>query len=256
MGKASRIKRRALKSSRRVRRGGGAYGYYAAVAAVCIVGVSLIAVSKATKSEAVEGPVANKDHWHAALGFYLCDSWLGPIPEFENRAGSEVRAGLHSHGDGLMHLHPFSGDEAGERTTLGRFLDFAGWDIDSEGFTDGTTGEEYSNGDSCVEEKAILRWTVNGEEQKSAPDRYRPQDQDTIGIYFVPADADLATIGEPPSKANLDNPNDIEPSDTTAVPGESTTTVAGATTTTVAGATTTTVAGATTTSAAAPTSTP
>ena len=56
------------------------------------------------------------DHWHAYLGVNVCGTWL-PERARRSRTGRtkpSVRAGLHSHGDGLMHIHPFSSDEAGD----------------------------------------------------------------------------------------------------------------------------------------------
>ena len=52
------------------------------------------------------------------------------VPSFENQAGTDKRAGLHSHGDGLMHIHPFTEDEAGDAATVGRFFDYGGWQVD------------------------------------------------------------------------------------------------------------------------------
>lgn len=250
-----------MKTSRRVRRGSGSYGYYSVVALICIVGVSLIAVSKANKNTSDELPRVG-DHWHAALGVFVCGSeWLANAPEFEQQANNtNLRAGLHSHGDGLMHLHPFTGEESGRRTTLGRFLKYGGWKVGTKSLKV-WDGAEHKNGDKCPgdNKKGILRWAVNGEEQTSNPAEYRPQDQDVVGVYFVPKDVDLKTLGEVPSAANVQNPGDVSgdtPGDTT--PGDtSVTTVApgGSSTTAPSGATGTTTAGATS-SSGSPTTAP
>jgi hypothetical protein len=242
MGKASRIKRRALKSQRRVRRGGGSYGYYGALAAVCVVGTSLVFVSKAGTSDADVAPKANKDHWHAAIGANICGTWLPAIPEFEKRAdNASLTAGIHSHGDGLMHIHPFSGDEAGKNATVGNFLEFAGYDVGTD-FIEAWDGSgKRTDGDKCGEgddaEKAEVRWTVNGEEQKGNPGSFRPRDQDVIGIYFTSSDTKLEDLGPVPSEANLANPVDVEPTDTTVAGDTSATTVAGDTSATTVGST-------------------
>jgi hypothetical protein len=267
MGKASRVKRRALKSSRRVRRGGGSYGYYGALFAVCVVGITLVVASRASKDDSDVPPIVNQDHWHASLDFNVCGSWVAPaqaIPEFEFRAGQgEVRAGIHSHGDGLMHIHPFSSDESGDNATVGKFMDFGGWDLDLDSFKL-ADGQEHKDGDECGDAKGELRWSVNGEEQKSNPARYHPSDQDVIAVYFVAGDADLTEFGEPPSAAGLANP--VDQTTTSApgstAPGETTSTVSGdgSSTTGPAGTTgpsaSTTVPGATTTSPPAETTAP
>ncbi len=217
MGKASRIKRRALKSQKRVRRGGGSYGYYAAVVGVCVVGISLIAVSKASESDA-EYPRAGKDHWHIAIGFNDCGEWLDggvALPENHERAkNTNLQAGLHSHGDGLMHFHPWQADEAGKNATVGNFMEFGGWDVSRNGFSVGFPGPaiERNNGEMCGDgdkaKEGVLRWTVDDKEQKGNPSKYRPNDQETIAFYFVSADQDLKELGEVPSKANLEHPID------------------------------------------------
>ncbi len=44
------------------------------------------------------------DHIHAAMDIYVCGQHEPKLPQFE--------AGIHSHGDGLMHMHPqVSGEE-------------------------------------------------------------------------------------------------------------------------------------------------
>lgn len=263
MGKSSRIKRRAMKSQRRVRRGGGSYGFYGAVVAVSVIGISLVAVSKANKSDADVFPRANQDHWHAALAVNDCGTWLEPgqsIPEFHNRvSNTQLRAGIHSHGDGLMHIHPYSGDESGDNATVGNFMEFGGWKVDSDEFKVGFPGPETKrkNGDKCGEGKDALdgelRWTVNGEEQKSNPASYRPQDQDVIGIYFVGADVKLEDLGEVPSKANLANPSDVET--TSPPPSDSPPTDSSGDVTSTSGGTSTSTGGdgSSTTAAPAPT---
>lgn len=217
-----------MKSQRRVRRGGGSYGYYGAVVAVCVVGISMIAVSKASQSDADVLPRANQDHWHAALGINICGSWLASAPEFHERNGQAgINAGLHSHGDGLIHTHPYSGDESGDNATVGRFFKWGGWKLDADS-VEAWDGVEHKDGDKCGTgkdaKKAELRWSVNGEEQKGNPASYKIRDQDVIGIYFAADDVKLDSLGEVPSRGNLDNPSDVTP-----------TTVAGATTTPVDG---------------------
>jgi hypothetical protein len=55
--------------------------------------------------------------------------------------------GIHSHGDGLIHIHPFSSSSAGRNATLGIFLDQEGLSVtdnelvlpDGTAFTEGKT---------------------------------------------------------------------------------------------------------------------
>ncbi len=65
------------------------------------------------------GPVVGDDHWHAAVGMYACDEFLPDLGEFESDTG------IHTHGDGVIHIHPFTEAGAGTNATLGLFLDEA-----------------------------------------------------------------------------------------------------------------------------------
>ena len=57
-------------------------------------------------------PVANQDHWHAAYGVYLCDDFAPPITDERDPKG------IHTHGDGIIHIHPFVRSSPGKNATL------------------------------------------------------------------------------------------------------------------------------------------
>jgi hypothetical protein len=214
MGKASRQKRRVSVAA--AKRSRGNVMWYAVTALVVVVGVALVVVSMGENSAA--HPLPNEDHWHAALGVNVCGTWQPNPPEFEFRAGSQVRAGLHSHGDGLMHIHPFSSDEAGDNATVGAFFTFGGWSVSEDSFSI-WGGMQRSNGDECNGEPATVRWSVNGEERSGDPGDYQPQDGDIVAIALLPEGDE---IGEPPAASNLAAPNDVEPTTPTTAPGATT----------------------------------
>ena len=116
------------------------------------------------------GPVANEDHWHAAFGVYVCDEFLPPLPEFENAEG------IHTHGDGVVHIHPFTAEADGEDATLRVFLDGAGVGLSDDELT--VDGETYSAGDdSCDDgegEIAVVRWADVA--AAAEPERIDPDD--------------------------------------------------------------------------------
>jgi hypothetical protein len=205
------------------RRNRGNLMWYGITALVVVVGVALVVVSMGESSAA--HPLPNEDHWHAAIGVNVCGTWQPNPPEFEFRAGSQVRAGLHSHGDGLMHIHPYSSDEAGDNATVGAFFEFGGWSVSEESLSV-WGGLQRSNGDECDGEPATVRWSVNGEERDGNPAAYRPNDGDVIAIAFLPEGDD---IGEPPSASNLASPNDVEPGQATTSTAAGSTTTPGAT---------------------------
>jgi hypothetical protein len=232
VGKASRTRRRAAAVKARRTRSGSPV-WYVATAAVIVVGVVAIALSRGeTAGEA--RPLPNDDHWHSALGVNVCGTWLGNVPTFEERAGTTIRAGLHSHGDGLMHIHPYTSDEAGDRATLGQFLEEGGWSAsgDSLELWDGT---EHRDGQDCDGKEATVRWSVNGEERDGNPSDFKPNDGDVVALAFLPEGED---IGTPPQASAV--PNDVEPSAQTTLPNAPETTTPGSTApgeTTVPGAT-------------------
>jgi hypothetical protein len=149
------------------------------------------------------------DHIHAALGMSICGTFAENAPAFETVAGSDTKAGLHSHGDGLIHIHPYTEDEAGEEATVGRFFEYGGYEVDDEHLAiwDGLT---LRNGDQCPDGRpGSVRWSVNGEEQDGDPADYHPSDQDTITIGFLP-DGDAIPAPPPEVLAALPNPADVQ----------------------------------------------
>jgi len=70
------------------------------------------------------------DHWHVAYGFYVCDEYVGILQgdltgvKEDGRPESKDYGiiGVHSHNDGLIHFHPYSGLAAGPKANLGLFL--------------------------------------------------------------------------------------------------------------------------------------
>jgi hypothetical protein len=100
------------------------------------------------------GPVVNEDHWHAAFGVYICDEFLPALPE------SETALGIHTHGDGVIHIHPFTAEAAGENATLRVFLDSVEIDVTDDELT--VDGETYTEGDDTCDggegRLEVVRW--------------------------------------------------------------------------------------------------
>jgi hypothetical protein len=175
-----------------------------------------IATDKPSKNSAPVSELARVgDHRHAALGVDACGEWLPPAPQFEQRANQAgVTAGIHSHGDGLIHLHPFASDEADD-ASVGRFMDYGGWKLSSV-IIQLWVGIRLTVGDACSagdQNPADVQWVV-GQYGKPWPTKarsgdpadYRPKNADIVAIYFLPegsplpeppnAQAALASIGD------------------------------------------------------------
>jgi hypothetical protein len=172
---------------RKPKRPGSSLGWNIAIGVIVILGVAGIVVSRSGSSSA--RPRVNEDHWHARFAVNICGEFIANAPEFEQNPEGET-PGLHTHGDGFIHIHPFSSSVAGDNATVGKFLESDGqngpFDIseDSMELWDGTP---HSNGDTCPDGRpAQVRWAVNGEEQDGNPGDYKPEDGDQIVVAFLP----------------------------------------------------------------------
>jgi hypothetical protein len=212
MGKASRTKRRA--SVRAARRNRSNFWWYTLAAVVIVAGVVGIALSRTSNADTP--PIVNKDHWHAAIGVNVCGQWLPNAPQFEDAEG------IHTHGDGLIHIHPFLTRAAGKNATVGMYFKLGGWKANESSFTlwDGAT---HKTGDKCDGKDATVRWELNGKPQSGNISDYRMQDQDVIALALLPKGE---KIGTPPSSAELAAPSDL-PGAAPPVSGDTTPTSAG-----------------------------
>jgi hypothetical protein len=200
MGKASR-KKGAVKTKPRRR----STGFVVIMGAVCLLFLGLIVLTKngKTTSASAKGPGAQiGDHWHAAVGVNLCGTWQPNVPSYEPTPNT----GVHSHGDGYIHLHPYSAAGAGRNANVGLFYRQAGDKVSAAEIKYGK--RTYKNGDACdtVDNKpGEVRWSVNGQEKQGDPAAYVPNDRDVIAIAFIPKDGQ---IGTPPIATSGVNPSD------------------------------------------------
>ena len=160
MGKASSSK----KVARAARAGGSLrerpkLGFPLAIFAIIVIGSGLVFYARADRVDAAQAttaPVANKDHWHAAYGIYVCDHWLTPLTDIPGKADAN---GIHTHGDGVMHVHPFTAAASGKKATIGQWADMTGMKINNDSFE--VAGVKYANGFDCNGKPAnvyVIRW--------------------------------------------------------------------------------------------------
>jgi hypothetical protein len=97
-----------------------------------------------------------------------------------------------------VYVHPFTGEEAGERATLGLFLQRGGWKVSADSLQL-WDGAEHRTGDPCPDGRpGQVRWFVDGVEQRGDPSRFTPRNGQVIALSFG-ADAP----GVPPQLASL-----------------------------------------------------
>jgi hypothetical protein len=63
--------------------------------------------------------LSGDSHWHSAYGIFKCDAYVPPIDGYE----FADPVGLHSHDDGLIHIHPFLLRVSGRKARLGEWMD-------------------------------------------------------------------------------------------------------------------------------------
>ncbi len=218
---------------RKPKRRGGSFGWNVGIAMVAVIGVVLVVWTVASRrDEASAAPRAGNpatgeagDHWHASLDVNVCGVWQPPAPAFETKAdNSQIRVGIHSHGDGLIHIPPFNSSESGSNATVGRFFDYGGWSAGSDSLNlwPGADGKrvQVKNGDECTQadgtkKKGTLTWYVNGKKHSGDPSSYQPKDKDQISLIFGPAGTTLESlsadpaVGPPPNSKNV--PSDESP---------------------------------------------
>jgi hypothetical protein len=260
----TRYQRAAMRSRYRKpkRKRSGSFGWNVAIATVVVVGVVAVFLVRGGGSGASSPPRAPDaaanvagDHWHTAFQVDICGEWLAAQPQFEKPAdnpGQQANVGIHTHGDDLIHTHPFVVSEEGSNATLAKFADYGGWSVSSDAI-DAWAGPEsklqqteWSNGDTCSfgeykGEKGVLTWAVDGKTRSGNPSDYRMKDGETLAIYFLPKGADrpfppnactaFAGISDN-ATANLSkNSPCIAIDATTTLPAETTTSVPADTTT-------------------------
>ena len=259
MGKASSSK----KVARAARAGGGVSAgqprsllFPGVLALIVVLGVSLVVYARQDRIDNEDSGVPQLgDHIHQAFGISTCNGEFSTIiPEFE----SEV--GIHTHGDGVLHIHPFSQLGVGSNATLGRFFEDAreegGVDISVSDTKLTVLGDTFEEGDSEVcdgVDNPVLRMAYweDVQDESSLPEITTGDFNDLrlttngagITLFFgdedatsprPPAGSNLAALGAADGPTSLEEPETAQTTTSTTVPGATTTTAPGATTTTTA----------------------
>lgn len=221
MGKAS-----SSKKIQRVQRAGTTkvagqrrpMGFPLAVLAVIVIGSVLVWLARDSKAgQAAVAPIIG-DHWHYAYGFYQCDSYPEALQKLPD--GPTDPLGIHTHADGLIHIHPYSSSVTGRNATFGAFATQIGLEVTNSEvvFPAAVGGETWKSGSTCTikgkKEKAVLKAFVW---PPQANDKVKPQvltsdftrirftkDESVLVVALVPEGTD--NIPLPPSMEQLKDP--------------------------------------------------
>lgn len=219
MGKASSAK----KVQRAAKVGGTSkvgkdrkWGFPLAIAGIVVAGLLLVFfVRQDQVSEKAVEPRLGKDHWHNAYAVYTCDSFE---PNFVDTQGDKY--GIHTHEDGLMHIHPTSGNASGENATFGRFAEEIGIEFGDDSFTL-PNGDEYVTGEDCNGEEGqvkLLKWSAGAYEEDPEifttdfADARFTEDGAAFALVFAP-EAAFEDFSQfiPPSLAGINDVSDLAP---------------------------------------------
>lgn len=159
----------------------------------------------------VEEPPKRGDHWHAALGIYVCNEYIGNIAD-----NGRDPHGIHTHGDGIIHIHPFDSKASGKNATVGVYFETMGLELSATKFK-APGGETWNDGEECDGKKGEVQFFVNGQQRSGDPSSHRMQDRDQLTLAFVPDGHEFSKT--PPSAPNLDNLSDVGPTTESTVPG-------------------------------------
>lgn len=223
MGKASSSKKVARAAKAAGRPGTKKSYAWPAIGAVVVLGVVLIIASFGGSASSNQPPRIG-DHWHAAYGVWNCDSYMAP---FADVAGD--RTGIHTHQDGLMHMHPFSSRVTGEGANIKAFGEDVGLEVTDTSIEG--LGLDLENGDECGGgEAATVRLLVWDNPADTEPETitkdiaaYNPPDASIWALVFAPEDTEIPM---PDSAINLQDPTAAEegrqPATATSLPPEET----------------------------------
>ena len=215
-------------------------GFAILMVAIVVVGTTLVFWSRssyraaATASPKVNLPGNPGDHFHNAIGIYLCDRFANAEELVD--VGPDT-TGIHSHGDGLIHIHPYLQSAAGNNAVMGKFFEMTGLEAsgDKVVLPASSTEEEktWTSGSStCTvdDEEVKGQWALLEYPPQAGPDT-EPKvhtgsfddfpirtDGQAWTLAFLPA-KDIDTVAEkrkgellPPSIETLKNPSDqLEP---------------------------------------------
>ncbi|HEY5638954.1 MAG TPA: hypothetical protein VIW01_02795 [Dehalococcoidia bacterium] len=161
------------------------------VLAFVAVGVAaLLEGSKATApggsplpaGEPSVAPRISEDHWHAVYEYIVCGELQPLAPTWTG--------GIHTHDDGIIHIHPFQESEEGAGARLVKWFEYGGGLLDDDEVRLPGSTVTYANGDECPDGTVgTVQVFVNGA-RIGDYQRYIPRDGDRIEIIFGP-DGDL-----------------------------------------------------------------
>lgn len=171
-------------------------GFPLTVGLVMLLGVVLVGLARQSR-EPPAAPRVGEDHWHSAYGVYDCNRFLDPFTSQYDPHG------IHSHQDGVIHIHPFNSSAAGVKARLGVFLESMGANVDSDEISGPGIGV-LEAGSDCNGEPTVIRVArFDVADVAAGPVEEYTGDFDDIVLL---SDGEAFTIARVPAGAELPPP--------------------------------------------------
>ena len=140
-------------------------GFPAVVVLIILIGIGVVAVARILRD--AEARPGLTDHWHSAYTVWDCTDGDGAHqPVFEGRRNSQGYPydpeGIHSHSDGLIHIHPFTANATGQHATMKKFFESMFVRMDENGITASEFGVISAVDAVCDGQPAVMqivRWS-------------------------------------------------------------------------------------------------
>lgn len=127
-------------------------------------------------------PIAGRDHWHAAYKVYICGQRQPNFPFWEG--------GVHTHDDGVIHIHPLLPFEEGAGARLVKWFEYGGGKLTQSEMRMPGSRDTFRTGDECPDgSEGVLQVFVNRQRLEDWSG-YIPQDGDRVQIEFGEEAAD------------------------------------------------------------------
>ena len=116
-----------------------------------------------------------RDHWHSEYTVSICGEIQKPF--------AYSKGGIHTHGEGSIHIHPTNARESGSNATLARFIAGTGGRLTDSSITL-PSGKTYNNGDHCDNNKPGEVFLRINNVLVTNISLYVPRDDDEVNIAF------------------------------------------------------------------------
>ena len=192
-----------LRGSRRARSGRAPFEFRSWLAAVVIIGMFLVGFAWNTRDVSALTP-SFSDHWHVAYGVWDCE-----IEDFRPNLidPQSPNSGIHTHSDGVIHIHPYSSIATGNGAVVERFLEGTGSTINDDEVMSFLDQPRLTEETTCDGQETILqiaRFQAGGTEPVEIVTENLGQvpfleDQEMLVFALAPAGATIP----PPPQANI-----------------------------------------------------